>query len=195
MAIQQQTGVPLSKKEVPKGAETPDEILKYMATVWLDKISKAYKHKKSFNDDAWEARNFFDGHANWFWRDTYAKGEFGYNRGMNPPSFRMQVNKVFEAVKLFGSVIYHRNPFRQVTPSTVPIVPPEALGINMADPNMAMQYEQMVQVTSMKAGIRDVVADLLQRVLNYTPREYDLKTHSRRVVDEGLITGCGVWWT
>jgi hypothetical protein len=107
----------------------------------------------------------------------------------------MQVNKVFEAVKLFGSVIYHRNPFRQVTPSTVPIVPPEALGINMADPNMAMQYEQMVQVTSMKAGIRDVVADLLQRVLNYTPREYDLKTHSRRVVDEGLITGCGVWWT
>jgi hypothetical protein len=114
---------------------------------------------------------------------------------MNKPGFRMQVNKVFEAVKLFGSVIYHRNPFRQVTPSTVPIVPPEALGINMADPNMAMQYEQMVQVTSMKAGIRDVVADLLQRVLNYTPREYDLKTHSRRVVDEGLITGCGVWWT
>ena len=114
---------------------------------------------------------------------------------MNPPGFRMQINKVFEAVKLFGSVIYHRNPFRQVTPTTVPLVPPEALGINMQDPMAGQQYQQMVQVTSMKAGIREVVADLLQRVLNYTPREYDLKTHSRRVVDEGLITGCGVWWT
>jgi hypothetical protein len=195
MAIQQQTGVPLSKKEVPKGAETPDEILKYTATVWLDKISKAYKHKRSFNDDAWEARNFFDGEANWFWKDQYARSEHGYNRTMNPPGFRMQVNKVFEAVKLFGSVIYHRNPFRQVTPTTVPLVPPEALGINMQDPMAGQQYQQMVQVTSMKAGIREVVADLLQRVLNYTPREYDLKTHSRRVVDEGLITGCGVWWT
>ena len=195
MAIQQQTGVPLSKKEVPKGAETPDEILKYMATVWLDKIQKAYKHKKSFNDDAWEARNFFDGEQNWFWKDQYARAEYGYNRTMNPPGFRMQINKVFEAVKLFGSVIYHRNPFRQVTPTTVPLVPPEALGINMQDPMAGQQYQQMVQVTSMKAGIREVVADLLQRVLNYTPREYDLKTHSRRVVDEGLITGCGVWWT
>ena len=87
----------------------------------------------------------------------------------------MQINKVFEAVKLFGSVIYHRNPFRQVTPTTVPLVPPEALGINMQDPMAGQQYQQMVQVTSMKAGIREVVADLLQRVLNYTPREYDLK--------------------
>lgn len=58
MAIQQQTGIPLSKKEIPKGAESPDEMLKYLATNWLDKISKGYKHKKSFNDDAWEARNF-----------------------------------------------------------------------------------------------------------------------------------------
>ena len=195
MAIQQQTGIPLSKKEIPKGAESPDEMLKYLATNWLDKISKGYKHKKSFNDDAWEARNFFDGGANWFWQDNYARSEGGYNRQMNPPGFRMQINKVFEAVKLFGSVIYHRNPFRQVTPTSVPLVPPEALGINMQDPNAGMQYEQMVQVTSMKAGIREVVADLLQRVLNYTPREYDLKVHSRRVVDEGLITGCGVWWT
>ena len=114
---------------------------------------------------------------------------------MQPPGFRMQINKVFDAVKLFGSVIYHRNPVRQVTPQPLPIVPPEALGINMADPNMAMQYEQMVNVVSMQAGIREVVADLMGRVLNYTPRELDLKTHARRMVDEGIITGCGVMWT
>ncbi len=195
MAIQQQTGIPPSKKEIPKGAETPDEVLKYLATNWMDKIQKAYKHKKSFNDDAWEARNFFDGEQNWFWKDQFARGENGYNRTMNAPGFRMQINKVFEAVKLFGAVIYHRNPVRQVTPQPLPIVPPEAIGINMADPNMAMQYEQMVNVVSMQAGIREVVADLMGRVLNYTPRELDLKTHARRMVDEGIITGCGVMWT
>ena len=52
MAIQQQTGIPQSKKEIPKGAETPDEVLKYLATNWLDKIQKSYRHKKAFNDDA-----------------------------------------------------------------------------------------------------------------------------------------------
>jgi hypothetical protein len=31
--------------------------------------------------------------------------------------------------------------------------------------------------------------------LNYTPNELDLKTHSRRVVDEAIIKGAGVWWT
>lgn len=184
-----------AKLPVPKSAETPDEILKYLSRVWLDKLDKAQRHKKQFNDDASEARNFFDGPGGWFWKSTYANGEGGYNRSINPPGFRMQVNKVFEAVKLFGSVIYHRNPVRTVTPTPLPIVPPEALGVDVNDPNMAMQYEAAVQHVSQKAGIRQVVADLMQRVLNYTPTEFDLKTHSRRVVDEALITGMGLWWT
>jgi len=195
MAVTEQTGIPMSKQEIPKGAGTPDEVLKYLSRGWLDKIQKANRHKQNFNKDAWEARQFFDGNQGWFWNEQYSKGEGGYNRNIHPPGFRMQVNKVFEAVKLFGSVIYHRNPFRTVTPHTLPIVPPEGLGLNMQDPNAAMQYEQMVQVTSMKAGIREIVSDLIQRVLNYTPGELDLKTHSRRAVDEGLITGCGLWWT
>ena len=195
MAVTEQTGIPMSRQEIPKGAGTPDEVLKYLSRGWLDKIQKANRHKQNFNKDAWEARQFFDGNQGWFWNEQYSKGEGGYNRNIHPPGFRMQVNKVFEAVKLFGSVIYHRNPFRTVTPHTLPIVPPEGLGLNMQDPNAAMQYEQMVQVTSMKAGIREIVSDLIQRVLNYTPSELDLKTHSRRAVDEGLITGCGLWWT
>ena len=184
-----------TKLPVPKSAETPDEILKYLARVWLSKLDKAQRHKKQFNDDASEARNFFDGPAGWFWNKNYAQAEGGYCRSINPPAFRMNINKVFEAVKLFGSVIYHRNPVRTVTPTPLPIVPPEALGIMPQDPNMGMQYEAAVQQVSQKAGIRQVVADLLQRVLNWTPREFDLKTHGRRAVDEGIITGMGLWWT
>ena len=41
-----------SPKPVPKSAETPDEILKFLSRVWLSKLDKAQRHKKSFNDDA-----------------------------------------------------------------------------------------------------------------------------------------------
>ena len=191
-----QVGIPHEPaQKIPKAAQSPDEVLRYLSRAWLDKIAKAYRHKKSFNEDAWEARNLFDGPANWFWKEQFARGEFGYNRSMQPPGFRMQVNKVFEAVKLFGAVIYHRNPFRQVTPTDLPIVPPEAFGEMMMSPEGQMQYQAAVEDTSNKAGVRQIVADLIQRVLNYTPGEFDLKTHSRRVVDEGIITGMGLWFT
>lgn len=36
---------------------------------------------------------------------------------------------------------------------------------------------------------------IMQRVLNYTPRELNLREHSRKVVDEAIIKGEGVWWT
>jgi len=36
---------------------------------------------------------------------------------------------------------------------------------------------------------------IMQRILNYTPKELNLREHSRKVVDEALIKGEGVWWT
>jgi hypothetical protein len=38
-------------------------------------------------------------------------------------------------------------------------------------------------------------AELLSAYLNYTPVENDLKGHSRRAIDEGIIKGAGVLWT
>jgi hypothetical protein len=137
--------------------------------------------------------SFFDGPHNWFWKDTYARHEYGYNRTIAPPAFRMQVNRVFEAVKLFGSVIYHRNPVRTVTPAKYPFVSPEVVGV-MDDQSM-MAYQQAAQDTIQRTEVRKVAALLMERYLNYTPNELDLKTHSRRVVDEAIIKGMGVWWT
>jgi hypothetical protein len=137
--------------------------------------------------------SFFDGPHNWFWKDTYARHEYGYNRTIAPPAFRMQVNRVFEAVKLFGSVIYHRNPVRTVTPAKYPFVSPELVGV--ADEQSMMAYQQAAQETMQRSEVRKVAALLMERYLNYTPNELDLKTHSRRVVDEAIIKGMGVWWT
>ena len=89
--------------------------LKQCVTTWIKKLKAAQKYKKNFDDVAKEASQFFDGDHNWMWKDAYARGERGYNSNIAPPSFRMQLNKVFELVEIFASVIYHRNPVRTVT--------------------------------------------------------------------------------
>jgi len=175
--------------------DTGEDVLQVIATSWLKKIELGLKHKRPFTEDAREAMDFFDGPHNWFWRDEYSRSEYGYNRSISPPGFRMQLNRVFEAVKLFASVIYHRNPVRQVTPKKFPEIPPEALGIDPNDPAIVQQYGMALQETAMRDAIRDTVSKLLSAYLNYTPNELDLKTHSRRVVDEAIIKGAGVWWT
>lgn len=175
--------------------EQPEDILKSVARGWLKKIELAEKHKRPFTEDAREAMDFFDGPQNWFWREQYAKGEFGYNRSITPPGFRMQVNRVFEAVKLFASVIYHRNPTRTVTPNKYPTLTPEALGVMPEDPMAMQQFMMASQQADQLKVIRGTVSQIMARLLNYTPNELDLKTHSRRVVDEAIIKGMGVWWT
>jgi hypothetical protein len=173
--------------------KTGEDALRAIAQGWLKKIELSLKHKRPFSEDAREAMCFFDGPHNWFWKDTYARHEYGYNRTIAPPAFRMQCNRVFEAVKLFGSVIYHRNPVRTVAPAQYPFVTPEVIGA-MDEPSM-MLYQQAAEETMRRTEVRKTVSLLMERYLNYTPNELDLKTHSRRVVDEAIIKGMGVWWT
>jgi hypothetical protein len=181
--------------------------LRAITQSWLSKIKQSQKHKKPFSDDAKEAMNFFDGHGDWFWKDGRGAENGNYSR-IAPPSFRMSINKAFEAVKLFGSVIYHRNPVRTVTPRGFPVVPPMALGI---DPNQPPQVDPMtgqpmpnpmvdefIQVSNhigMMDEQRRTVAGLIESYLNYTPVELNLKETSRQAVDEGIIKGMGTWWT
>jgi hypothetical protein len=175
--------------------DTGEDVLKGIAASWLKKIELGLKHKRPFTEDAREAMDFFDGPHNWFWKNEYARNEAGYNRSITPPGFRMQINRVFEAVKLFASVIYHRNPNRQVNPKKFPELSPELLGLDPSDPQVVQQYQMALQDTVMRNGVREIVAQLLSAYLNYTPNELDLKTHSRRVVDEAIIKGGGCWWT
>jgi len=185
---------------------------------WLDKIDLALKHKKPFQDDADEAMSFYDGDNAWMFRNEYTRGEKGFIKGIAPPAFRMTINRVWEAVRLFGSVIHHRNPVRNVTPRQYPLIKPEMLGIYpqpptpqmgpdgqpvigpdgqpvMAPDPGAMFYQQMTQQTQFLSEKRAVISKLLEDYLNYTPNELDLKTHSRKVVDEALIKGAGCWFT
>ena len=181
----------------------PDSPLRQITATWVKKLEQAIKYKKPFADDAKEAMNFYDGENNWMWRDGYARGDRGYNSNISPPSFRMQINKVFELVEIMGSVIYHRNPVRTVTVMQFPEVSPEALGLpTVPTPEMMMQLPpeqmQILQLLEQQENTkrsRGVAAQLLQAYLNWTPVELDLKTQARKVVNEAMIKGAGVFWT
>jgi len=194
-----------------------DNPLRPIAKRWLECVKQAEKHKKSFSDDAREAMMFYDSDPEAMWGSAQARGERGYNKGIHPPPFRMVVNRVFEAVRLFTAVIHHRNPARAVTPKEYPIIGPAILGIQpqpptpqmgpdgqpvmgpdgqpvmMPDPGM-MQYQQMMQQQQMMSERRKLISKLLEDYLNYTPNELDFKRHSRKVVEEAFIKGAGVWW-
>jgi hypothetical protein len=193
-----------------------DNPLRPIVKRWLECIKQAEKHKKPFNDDASEAMAFYSSDPDAMWKDAYARGERGYNRGLDAPAFRMSVNRVWEAVRLFTAVIHHRNPARTVTPRDYPMVGPALLGVNpgppvpqmgpngpvigpdgqpvmMPDPQV-MAYQQAVQQQQFMQERRKVVSKLLEDYLNYTPNELDLKRHSRKVVEEAFIKGASVWW-
>lgn len=193
-----------------------DNPLAPIAKNWLRLIDLAEKHKKPFTDDAKEAMGFYASDPSVMWENSYAMGERGYNRGIDPPAFRMTVNRVWEAVRLFSAVIHHRNPNRTVNARQFPVIGPQLLGIfpqppvpqmgpegpvmgpdgqpvMMPDPGV-QAYQQGLQQQQFAFERRKVVSKLLEDYLNYTPNELDLKRHSRKVVEEAFIKGAGVWW-
>ena len=178
--------------------------LKQIVSTWVKKIEAAQRYKRPFTEDAKEAANFFDGEHNWMWKDQYARGERGYNSNISPPAFRMQVNKVFELVEIFGSVIYHRNPVRTVTVMEHPNIDPESIGMPPIDPvtgqipPLTPEQQQLADIIinqDKAKGGRRVAAQLLQAYLNWVPVELDLKQQARRVCNEALIKGAGCFWT
>lgn len=171
--------------------------LRQLVRTWVKKIEAAIKYKKPFADDAKEAMNFYDGPHNWMWKDSYARGEAGYNTSIAPPSFRMTVNRVFELVDVFGSVIYHRNPVRTVTLPRLPDLPPQAYGLP-PDPTMMtpdqMGLMQVAQQEMDSRMSREVARQLLEAYLNFVPDELDLKRQARKFCKEALMKGAGVMW-
>ena len=171
--------------------------LRQLVRTWTKKFEAAIKYKKPFADDAKEAAMFYDGDHNWMWKDAYARGEKGYNSSIAPPAFRMQVNKVFELIEIFGAVIYHRNPVRTVTLYQQPDLPPDAYGlpadISMISPEQ-MQLMDVAQSDADARMSREIARQLLESYLNYTPNELDLKRQAKKFVNEGLMKGMGVLW-
>lgn len=167
---------------------------------WLSKMKAARVQKKEFNRDGEEAMRFFRGPYDFLYglkEGVPQSGDFvfvGEASSAPRPSVAMTLNKVAEAVQIFGPVLYHRNPVRKITPRELPMIPIEVVG-DPGDPAVQQQYQQMSAAVKGQRSQDSTRAALLQWYQDYTPTATDLKTESRNSIDEALIKGMGVVWT
>ncbi len=167
---------------------------------WLSKIKASHEQKREFTRDAEETMRFFRGPYDFLYglkEGVPQSGDFvfvGEAGGAPRPSVAMTLNKVAEAVQIFGPVLYHRNPTRKVNPRILPMLSIDLLG-NPQDPNVQQQYQQMQQNVNSQRSQDKARAALLQWYQEYTPNACDLKSESRNAIDEALIKGMGVLWT
>lgn len=185
---------------------------KYICDAWLAKIGEAAEHKKAvFGVYAREAEMFFDADHNKMWDSHYREGMRGFmEEGGYMPTFRMQVNKVFEAVAIFGPALFHRYPQVLVTPVDPPEVSPESLGIDpqailaqaqagpMDPMAMAMVqaqlagYQQQLEVDRKSRAVRGSIARASEHYLNWVQVESDKKSQARLAITEAIVKGMGL---
>lgn len=174
-------------------------ILAPLCEQWLQKIKDAKKVKwERFGQYAVEGMKFYDSAHDWMWKEEYARGQGGFlekDAGTSLPTFRMQVNRLFEVVALFGPAMYHRNPDVLITPVRRPQIAPEQLGMNMQDPRAMQLLEQIMSQEQMSTGQRATTGQILQHYVNWLQVEADKKTHARRSITEAIVKGMGVLWT
>lgn len=166
---------------------------------WMEKIKNAKKHKhERFGRYADEAMKFFDGAHDWMWQGEYAKSSGGFldkEAQGAMPTFRMTVNRVFEAVALFGPVLYHRNPAIQVTPRMLPEISPVAMGIDEKDPQLAPYFNTFEIQDNHIKELRRSHANIKGHYLNWLQYETDKKAQCRLAINEAIIKGMGILWT
>lgn len=169
---------------------------------WLQKIEIAQKYKQDrFGKYADEAAKFFDGPHNFMWDNDYAapSGGGGFLQrgaaGDMMPTFRMTVNKPFEAVALFGPAMYHQNPNVQVSRDIEPLVDPMALGLDDGTQESMLLWQQFQQQMDNDRRVDTTVASVLQTYSNWLQREGDKKTQARRTICEAIVKGCSLMLT
>lgn len=162
---------------------------------WISKIHAAHRFKRGeFQNDADECMRFFDGPHDFMYKnDATARSAQRSDSSFPNPTFRMTYNRVAEMVQLFGPVLYHRNPHRQITPRELPVLPIGMFG-DPQDPQVQQMVQQLTEQFEQVKNRDEVLASLMQSYLNYTPNEMLLKEHSRQAIDEAIIKGMGILW-
>ena len=169
------------------------EFLRPLVTGWLSKIELAKKYKSRWTDIADECTMFYSRSAAVMWDSSYAKK---FWKGVPAPRFRVSINKAFEMVAVFGPSLMFDIPHRLVEPKRLLEIPIELFG----DPNdeQVQQFYQGMMQEEQQETLQDrLVSHLMQRWLNYTPREQPgggLEEHSILAVIDALVKGMGILW-
>lgn len=166
---------------------------------WLHAIKLAGDVKfDKFGKYALEARKFFDGNHNFMWEPEYASGEGGFlNKevGNIEPNFKMTVNRIFEAVALYGPALYHQNPTVLATARQHRTLPLEALGLNPTNPMDVQQHYNYTIRKEYQRRAKEAHAQIIQDYSNWIQYDTEKRKHGRRVIGEAVITGLSFFWT
>jgi hypothetical protein len=169
-----------------------DPVLAAVCQHWMYKIRHSYDHKKQvFQATANECMQFFNGPRSWselMGNNFLSVGGLTAESGFPDPDFKVVVNKAFEFVTIFGPTLYYENPKRLARPRMPVVVPPEFF----PDPNLYMAVMQQEDQRVRADGLRGV---LMETLLDYLPRAFNMAGESRRAIDEALIKGRGCVWT
>lgn len=194
-----------------------------LVTRWESALAAAKKHRKEeFDDTADEARNFFDGPRNFMWKDMEAQmlsqTDQGFMSGAQMmPQFKISINRMFDAVAMFGPALYHQNPTIAVTPRSpvevsidtfyahdpqstqlLRMIPAMQAGIIADDQlveaamQLQQQYEAIVEETKMRSIVNNDHAVIMETLSNYYQKEGGKKTVSRLAITEAIVTGLGL---
>lgn len=141
---------------------------------WLSKIKLGLELKQErFQKYADECYAFFNGPANYQFAKFQEEktGQLGESM-TTVPYFQITVNRLFEAVALYGPVLMHKYPQATVAPVQRPF----------ADPNDPMEQAKVYCAT------------MKEHYSNWLQKEAGKKEEGRFAITEAIIKGMGLLW-
>jgi hypothetical protein len=212
-----------SYNPVAANATSPDAPNAPLVHRWMGAINAAKKHRKTeFDDVADEARQFFDGERNFMWKDMEKQMSEQTGQGFLAgsqmlPQFKISINRMFDAVAMFGPSLYHQNPTIAVNPRSplsisidtfyatnpqatqlVRMIPAMQQGA-IANPQimqMAIQLQEQYEQAVTETELRKIVATdhslILESLSNYYQKEGSKKDEARLAITEAIVTGLGL---
>lgn len=175
-----------------------DYPLATVCTQWLTLLEKAKGQKRiRFQQYADEIYRFYNGSPNWMWKGLSANND-GYledTNGLPMPQFQIQMNKVSDAVDLFGPAMIHQYPQVNIQPVTQPVIAPEALGIAPQDPRGMQQFGMLQEQQAARKKTNETAASVMQHYANWVQVEGKKKEEARKGITEAIIKGGGVGLT
>lgn len=162
---------------------------------WLALIKEAKRSKEDrFGKYAREAYKFYNGPHDWMWQREYSHGTDGFlnGSGVHLPYFKMTVNRPFEAVAMFGPVLFHQYPEVTVTPQFRAQLDPQLMMMLAGSEQAGMQA---VMAEQQDVYVRDTAARLKQHYLTWVQTESNKKGHSRKAITEAIVKGLGLTFT
>lgn len=169
------------------------DFLQKLSAVWRGKLDLAKKAKEPFDAVRDQCMTFVCGGAEDFWADEFQRRFLGTKV---PTRFRIVMNKAFEAVSIFGPMLYAQNPVRDAYPPTPVEIPPELFG-NPEDPMVQQIYAEFMAEQGRDSVESRVLCSLAERYLNATPIEQPdggLQLHSEDAITDALVGGLGLLW-